>query len=52
MVSLLAVTSDPPAAGAELGQVVIATGGALIMTAIAVLATLRVLRPAGQPAAV
>ncbi len=28
--------NDPPAAGAELGQVVIATGGALIMTAILV----------------
>src|SRR3954470_13056065 len=33
---MLAVTSDPPAAGAELGQVVIATGGALLMTAILV----------------
>ena len=36
MTSLLAVASDPPAAGAELGQVVIATGGALVMTAILV----------------
>jgi hypothetical protein len=33
---MLAVTSDPPAAGAEIGQVVIATAGALVMTAILV----------------
>jgi hypothetical protein len=32
----LAVASDPPAAGAELAQVAIATGGALVMTAILV----------------
>ena len=36
MAALLAVANDPPAAGAELGQVVIATGGALVMTAILV----------------
>ena len=33
---MLAVATDPPAAGAEIGQVVIATGGALAMTAILV----------------
>jgi hypothetical protein len=36
MTPSLAVASDPPAAGAELGQVVIATSGAIVLTVILV----------------